>query len=70
MTPRKLLTLLMVIAAAGLVATACGRRAPLETPMEAAAREAREAHVSGAPAEDKKSDSDEDKRFVLDPLLD
>ena len=70
MTPRKLLTLVLIIGAAGLMATACGRRAPLESPAQAAARAAREARTSGTVAEEKNADTEKPKRFILDPLLD
>lgn len=70
MTPRKLLTLVLVLSAAGLMATACGRRAPLESPAQASAREAQETRASGAAAEEKNADADKPKRFILDPLLD
>jgi len=70
MAGSRFLTTVILVAAVSLVA-ACGRKAPLDTPYEAAVqarKDAAKAKVDPLPPEPEKPV--EDKPFILDGLID
>jgi len=57
-----------VLAALGL--SACGRKAPLDSPYEAAIEARREAEEKGRPLPPEPTPPVADRRFILDGLID
>lgn len=57
----------LVVAASVMVG--CGRKTSLDTPYEAQVDARKEAERTGAPLPPEPEKPDQDKRFVLDPLL-
>ncbi len=67
MTARRTLTLVMLGLALGLVA--CGRKAPLDSPYEAAVYARKEAERNDQPVPPAPEKPVEDRPFILDGLL-
>ncbi|MDZ5699922.1 MULTISPECIES: LPS translocon maturation chaperone LptM [Phyllobacteriaceae] len=67
MTARGTLILLMLGLALGL--TACGRKAPLDTPYEAAVEAREQAERDGEPLPPEPKKPVEDRPFILDGLI-
>lgn len=67
MTARGTLILLMLGLALGL--TACGRKAPLDTPYEAAVEAREQAERDGEPLPPEPRKPVEDRPFILDGLI-
>jgi len=60
----------MLALAAMLAASAgCGRKAPLDTPYDAAVQARKDAEKAGEPLPPEPEPPVTDKKFVLDPLL-
>lgn len=57
-----------LVVAASVIA-GCGRKTGLDTPYEAQVDARKEAERTGAPLPPEPEKPDQDKRFVLDPLL-
>ena len=57
-----------LVVAASVIA-GCGRKTSLDTPYEAQVDARKEAERTGAPLPPEPEKPDQDKRFVLDPLL-
>jgi predicted small lipoprotein YifL len=68
MTGSRILVTLTLLAAMATVA-ACGRRAPLDTPYEAAVQARKDAAKAKEPLPPEPEKPVEDKKFILDPLL-
>jgi predicted small lipoprotein YifL len=68
MTGSRILVTLTLLAAMATVA-ACGRRAPLDTPYEAAVQARKDAAKAKQPLPPEPEKPVEDKKFILDPLL-
>jgi predicted small lipoprotein YifL len=68
MTGSRILVTLTLLAAMAAVA-ACGRRAPLDTPYEAAVQARKDAAKAKQPLPPEPEKPVEDKKFILDPLL-
>ena len=64
---RTVLTLALL--AAVLTVSACGRRSGLDTPYEAGVQARKDAEKAGEPLPPEPEKPDEDKPFILDPLL-
>ncbi|MCR4265514.1 lipoprotein [Nitratireductor sp. ZSWI3] len=67
MTARGTLTLLMLGLALGLAA--CGRKAPLDSPYEAAVEARKQAQQNDEPVPPEPKKPAEDRPFILDGLL-
>ena len=59
---------ILLLAALGVL-SACGKRADLDTPYQAALDAREEARKAGQPAPPEPEKPVEDKPFILDPLL-
>ncbi|WP_394887227.1 lipoprotein [Mesorhizobium sp. AaZ16] len=68
MTGSRILTSLVLLAALGAV-SACGRKAPLDTPYQAAIDARKEAEKAKQPLPPKPAKPVEDRPFILDKLL-
>lgn len=68
MTGSRILVTLTVLAALTAV-TACGRKAGLDTPYEAAVQARKDAERAKQPVPPEPEKPVEDKKFILDPLL-
>ncbi|HEV2897544.1 MAG TPA: lipoprotein [Pseudaminobacter sp.] len=68
MTGSRILTSLVLLAALGAV-SACGRKAPLDTPYQAAIDARKEAEKAKQPLPPKPEKPVEDRPFILDKLL-
>ncbi|MGE0280335.1 MAG: hypothetical protein AB7P20_06945 [Rhizobiaceae bacterium] len=68
MTVSRLLLSAALIASVGIV-SACGRKAPLDTPYEAGMQARKDAEKAGQPAPPEPEKPVEDKRFILDGLI-
>jgi predicted small lipoprotein YifL len=64
---RTILTLALL--AAVLTVSACGRRSGLDTPYDAAVQARKDAEKAGEPLPPEPEKPEEDKPFILDPLL-
>ena len=60
---------LLLLAALGVVTTACGRKSGLDTPYQAAVDARKEAEKAGEPLPPEPEKPVADKPFLLDPLL-
>lgn len=67
MTAPRLILFAVLIGSLGL--SACGRRADLDTPYQAAVDAREEARKAGQPVPPEPEKPVEDKPFILDPLL-
>ncbi|MDN2568372.1 lipoprotein [Aquibium sp. A9E412] len=56
--------------AAALALAGCGRKAPLDTPYEAAVEARKQAERNDEPLPPEPEPPVEDRRFILDPLID
>jgi len=68
MTAGRILVTLTVLAAVTAV-TACGRRAGLDTPYEAAVQERKDAAKAKQPVPPEPTKPETDKPFILDKLI-
>jgi predicted small lipoprotein YifL len=68
MTGSRILVTLTLLAALATVA-ACGRRAGLDTPYEAAVQARKDAARAKQPVPPEPEKPVEDKKFILDPLI-
>lgn len=68
MTGSRILVTLALLAAIATV-TACGRKAGLDTPYEAAVQARKDAERAKQPLPPEPEKPVEDKKFILDPLL-
>ncbi len=68
MTAARLMTTIALLAALGVTA-ACGRKAPLDTPYEAAVQARKDAQKAGEPVPPEPRKPVEDKPFFLDKLI-
>jgi hypothetical protein len=68
MTAGRIFTVLALFTAMGL-ASACGRKADLDTPYEAAVQARKDAQAAKQPLPPLPPKPVEDKPFILDPLL-
>ncbi|WP_040585199.1 hypothetical protein [Allomesorhizobium alhagi] len=68
MTGSRILTGLILVAALGAV-SACGRKADLDTPYQAAIDARKEAERANEPVPPEPQPPVKDKPFILDPLL-
>lgn len=68
MTGSRILVTLTLLAALTAV-TACGRKAGLDTPYEAAVQARKDAERAKQPVPPEPEKPIEDKKFILDPLL-
>jgi len=69
MSARPILTVLLILAVAGV--SACGRRAALERPIDVQYEKDREAaKKAGLPAPERPSQDVPERRFILDGLID
>ena len=68
MTGSRILVTLTLLAALATVA-ACGRKAGLDTPYEAAVQARKDAERAKQPVPPEPEKPVEDKKFILDPLL-
>ncbi len=68
MTGSRMLVTLALLAAVATV-SACGRRAGLDTPYEAAMQARKDAEKAKQPVPPEPEKPVEDKPFILDPLL-
>ncbi|HTV67224.1 MAG TPA: lipoprotein [Rhizobiaceae bacterium] len=66
----KQLTRLGILLALALAVTACGRKAPLDTPYQAALDARKEAQRNKEPVPPAPEKPVEDKPFILDGLID
>ncbi|MGX7875141.1 hypothetical protein ACVDG5_022600 [Mesorhizobium sp. ORM6] len=64
---RILVTLTLLVALASV--TACGRRAGLDTPYEAAVQARKDAERAKQPLPPEPEKPVQDKKFILDPLI-
>ena len=64
----RLFSALVVLAALGVVA-GCGRKSDLDTPYRAQVDARKEAEKTGGPMPSEPQKPDNDKPFLLDPLL-
>jgi predicted small lipoprotein YifL len=69
MAGSRFFTTLVLLAALGVVTTACGRKAGLDTPYQAAVDARKEAEKAGEPLPPEPKQPVADKPFLLDPLL-
>ncbi|RUM97725.1 hypothetical protein EET67_11720 [Pseudaminobacter arsenicus] len=69
MTGSRFFTTLVLLAALGVVTTACGRKSGLDTPYQAAVDARKEAEKAGEPVPPAPEKPVADKPFLLDPLL-
>lgn len=69
MTGSRLFTTLVLLAALGVVTTACGRKSGLDTPYQAAVDARKEAEKAGEQLPPAPERPVADKPFLLDPLL-
>ncbi|MGB3388902.1 MAG: hypothetical protein WBA88_13040 [Pseudaminobacter sp.] len=69
MTGSRFSTTLVLLAALGVVTTACGRKSGLDTPYQAAVEARQEAEKAGEPVPPAPEKPVADKPFLLDPLL-
>lgn len=69
MTGSRFFTTLVLLAALGVVTTACGRKSGLDTPYQAAVDARKEAEKAGEPLPPEPEKPVADKPFLLDPLL-
>ena len=68
-TSRLILSTVLILAVVGV--SACGRRAPLDRPIDAQYEQEKEAaRKAGRPAPAKPSTETPDRRFILDGLID
>jgi len=65
----RIFTTVVLLAALAALA-ACGRRAPLDTPYQAAVEARREAAENNEPLPPEPTPPVEDRRFILDGLID
>ena len=68
MTAVRLVTMIALLAALGAVA-ACGRKAPLDTPYDAAVQARKDAEKAGEPLPPEPRKPVADKPFILDKLI-
>lgn len=68
MTVSRLLLSATLIASLGIV-SACGRKAPLDTPYEAGMQARKDARKAGQPLPEEPTPPVEDKPFILDGLI-
>jgi predicted small lipoprotein YifL len=68
MTTARLMMTIALLAALGATA-ACGRKADLDTPYEAAIQARKDAKRAGEPVPPEPAKPEEDKPFVLDKLI-
>ncbi|TIL80158.1 MAG: hypothetical protein E5Y81_07515 [Mesorhizobium sp.] len=68
MTASRILVTLTLLAALATV-TACGRKAGLDTPYEAAVQARKDAQKAEEPVPPEPEKPVEDKKFILDPLI-
>ena len=68
MTLSRLLLSAALIASVGLV-SACGRKAPLDTPYQAGMQARKDAQRAGEPLPEAPEPPVEDKPFILDSLI-
>ncbi len=68
MTGSRIFVVLALLAAVGMV-SACGRRAPLDSPYDAQVQARKDAQKAGEPLPPEPVKPEDDKPFVLDPLL-
>lgn len=69
MAGSRFFTTLLLLAALGVVTTACGRKSGLDTPYQAAVDARKEAEKAGEPLPPEPEKPVADKPFLLDPLL-
>jgi len=69
MTAGRFLMVLAVAAAAATALSACGRRAPLDTPYQAAVEARKQAEEDGKPLPPEPPAPAEDRPFILDGLI-
>jgi len=67
MMSKKLLALLALAFLAGLAG--CGRKAPLDTPYQAAVEARKQASEENKPLPPEPESPEEDRPFILDPLI-
>ena len=67
MTGSRIFVTLVLLAA--VTVSACGRKAPLDTPYEAQVQARKDAEAAGEPLPPEPVKPKTDKPFVLDPLL-
>lgn len=65
----RFLVTLAIVAAATAALSACGRRAPLDTPYQAAVDARKQAREDGTPLPPEPQKPERDKPFVLDRLI-
>ena len=70
MSFRKIAPMLVLCAVGLSLLAGCGRRTPPITPYEAAVQERREAQKAGETLPPESAPPKEDRRFLLDPLID
>jgi predicted small lipoprotein YifL len=68
MTVYRLILSAALIASIGTV-SACGRKAPLDTPYQAGMQARKDAQKAGQPLPEEPETPVEDKRFILDGLI-
>lgn len=68
MNGSRIFAAIALVLAAGVVA-GCGRKAELDTPYQARIDARKEAEKSGGPMPPQPEKPDNDKKFILDPLL-
>ncbi|HEY5819537.1 MAG TPA: lipoprotein [Mesorhizobium sp.] len=68
MTAVRMVTMIALLAALGAVA-ACGRKAPLDTPYDAAVQARKDAEKAGEPLPPEPRKPVADKPFILDKLI-
>jgi len=68
LTGTRIVTALVLLAAVAAV-SACGRKAPLDSPYEAQVQARKDAQAAGEPLPPEPTPPDTDKPFLLDPLL-
>ncbi len=68
MVGSRILAAVALLVAASVVA-GCGRKAGLDTPYDAQIAARKEAEKTGAPMPEEPKKPDQDKPFILDPLL-
>lgn len=68
MTGRRILVTLTLLTAMAAV-TACGRKAGLDTPYEAAVQARKDAEKAKQPLPPEPTKPVQDKKFILDPLI-
>lgn len=61
--------LLVALSATLAIAAGCGRKAPLDTPYDAAVQARKDAEKAGEPLPPEPEPPVADKPFILDPLL-